>query len=229
MKRILFSLMLMSAAVATATLGQDTGDGGTGTPGASPTPTSTATSAPALTPQAQLSNAEILNFIHHVNNLEITESQEALGRLQGDQGRQFAQTLVTEHQANDQELFQLASNENVSILFFQPATYEAAVQNQLRSLSSADFEQVFLIHQRQTHERALQELNRMQGNITDTEIQAFVARTIQTIQNHINLAAGGTAASPSPSPTGSPTASPGTSPSPGSTGTPATGDNSPTG
>ena len=136
-----------------------------------------------------LNNSLVINFIHHINNKEIREGQEAGDRLQSVQARQFANHLVNAHQENEQKLLQLAAQKNITVGNFELATYEFTTQNQLRTLHGVSFDQGFLQIQKQGHQQVLQSLQLMLPSISDPNIVAFINKMIPTIQQHINQAA----------------------------------------
>jgi predicted outer membrane protein len=154
----------------------------TATPASSPTPTPTSTVA-----IADLASTEALNFIHHVNNLEIQENQEALSRLDGE-AQEYAETVISDHRASERDVLQVATEENVSIFSFQAATYELAAANELRTLTGDEFDSAFLEHQAEEHERALATLQSMRGSVTDPEVLALIDQTIPVFQKHLDQA-----------------------------------------
>lgn len=195
---------------------------------------------PALDPAsmaqaAELDRGEALNLIHHLNSLEIRQANEALGRLQNQQARAYAEMLITEHRANDNQLLALSETEQLTIYAFQPSTFEIATEDRLRALPAGEFDRGFLVAQAQGHYRGLQNLQQLEANVTDAEIRAAIVQARTAVQNHLNqavsllgqLAANPVASasplsspSPSTSPSASPSASPSSSPSPEPSATP---------
>ena len=159
-----------------------------------------------------LTAAEALNFLHHVNSLEIQEGQSAMANAQAQSTRAFAQTLVTDHRQNEQQVQKLAADKGVPIFVFQPATYEAAVDSLLLNLSGTSaFDEAFMQLEASTHQDVLHKLQSLEGQVNDPEIKSLISQTIPVVQHHIDLAS----ASPQPSGT-QPSSGPssGTTPSP---------------
>lgn len=219
MKRELITAYFLMAVAGAWALGQDEGTPD-GTPSPSPTssPETSPTASPSPSPEPasiaeQLNSAVVLNEIHHVNVSEIQSAQSAQGRLQRPDVQQFAQTLITDHQANEIRVQEVASSEGVTLLGFQQSTFEVAGENLLNNLSASEFDQGFLELQRLSHQRAIRDLQSMQSSITDAQVQSLVSDTITMMQQHLEQATSLlSSAGAQPSPTTSP--SPAASPSP---------------
>lgn len=203
MNKWLIVVSVFLAVVGGIAVGQDGGTGGAPGSSASPTPTASATAA-ALDPVANIGRAEAINLVHHINGLEVQTSQEALGRLQDQEARQFAQRMITEHQALEQQVVNLAAQEDVALFAFQPSTYESAEANRLRALSGNDYDRGYMEVQQQGHESALKDLQQAKDNVDDPEIQALLDQAITAVQQHLDQA-GQIQPEATPSPTSSPT------------------------
>lgn len=199
-------IFAVTLAFATGTLLAQT-DGG-GVPGAAqPTASPSPTESPGATDFfAELNKGAALNFIHHLNNVEIQQAQQALSRGQSEQLRQFAQALIDDHSANENRLQELANQEDVFLSGFQPSTYDQALSNALVNLPSAQFDQIFAQLSAQEHAAAIQDLQRMNAQVSDPEVQAYITQKVTELQAHQQqataLASGAVQPSPSPSPTG---------------------------
>ena len=189
---------------------------GGGVPGTVPTPEPTVSPTPTESPGAVSALSEInkdlaLNYIHHLNNTEIQHGQVGLSRAQSDQLSQYAQALITEHQANEERLQDLAVQEGVDLQGYQGSTYDFALLAQIQQLSSEEFDQIFAQLSAQEHGAAIQELQTFNGLVQDPEVKAYITQKITELQAHQQrataLASGALQPSPSPTPTG--TQSPG--------------------
>lgn len=139
-------------------------------------------------PIERLLEGAAANSIHHFNQLEIGEANEALARLKRAEVRKFARMLIQDHAANERALVKLAQSEAVALFLFQRATFEAAAEDQLRRLPFKEFDVGFLLVQLQGHARALQNLEMMMGMVRDPEIKAFIAATIPVVRRHLEEA-----------------------------------------
>jgi putative membrane protein len=213
----LFSVVVIFSGI--GALAQNASDG-TPTPTASPTEeAATPSASPSVaaaqpTAQERINNTVALNLLHHINRLEITQSQSAQSNLQTSSAQSYAQSLITEHQANEQQIQTLATQENVTIFGFQPSTYENALSAELSQTPAAEFDRAFLQAQIQGHDRALANVQQMQAIVTDAEVKAALTQAISVIQEHRNQAAAALA-SPGATPTtqAQPTETPSVEPS----------------
>lgn len=165
--------------------------------------TTTATPSPTTTPTAlQVQDAALrsqaINVLHHINSLEIQEAQQAQASLQSTGSQTFAQTLITDHQASEQQVLQLAGQQGITVYAFQPATYEAALDSQLATLVGTTlYDQAFLQGQVLGHQRALQNVQLIQGLVVDPQIKTLLNNAVTMIQKHRDEAAR-LAAAPNP-------------------------------
>jgi predicted outer membrane protein len=190
--------------------------------------TTTPTSSPSGGPSAidltaeltSLTNTEALNFLHHVNVLEINESEQALQEVTLPQAITLAQTMLTDSQQNEMQVQQLAAIKGVTLYMFQPATYEVAAEAQLATLSGTQYyDAAFASLELLNQQSALQTLQLMLNSVTDPDIKSLINQTIPVVQQHIQLAqavlsAEGVSTQPTASPSPSPSASVSPSPSP---------------
>jgi hypothetical protein len=143
--------------------------------------------------------------------------------VQSQNALTLAQSLVTDHQANEQEVTQLATKKGIVLYPVQPTNVEVAQDNFLSKQTGASYDQVFLLIQKQSHQDSVNRLQGLSSEVTDPDIKDLVNQTLTIEQKHLGLA-GGTAPQPSPSPTASaspspsPSVSPSVSPSPGPSG-----------
>ena len=130
----------------------------------------------------------VLNFIHYVNQGEITEANDALQRLTTPGAKSFAQTMIADHQQSEQQVSQLATQKGLTLYDYQPSTVDMAADAQLQNVPDANFDQAYLNMQLMDHQKALQDIKLLQTQVTDTDLQALITQTIPVIQKHIDLA-----------------------------------------
>ena len=166
---------------------QTTGDWSSGTmPSGSMPGVSGTTQRPVGTSDelTRLNVIAALYFIHHLNNLEMMQAREAMDRLETQEARNYAQTLINDHETLDQQVVQVATEKNVTLMSFQPSNFEVAINTQLKMLTGTDFERGFFQIQEQCHERALQALEQMRTTITDPQVMSLITQTIPVIERH---------------------------------------------
>jgi predicted outer membrane protein len=195
-QKLVIALLTVAGAVGVKSFAQTNMPMAGAQPGTvSPTPAATAspatTSSPgALQVQAAVLNSQAINVLHHINNLEIQEATQAQANLQNTGSQTYAQMLITDHQASEQQVQQLAAQQGISLYVFQPATYETALDSQLTALAGTTiFDQAFLQGQVLGHQRALENVQLLQGLVVDPQIKTLLNNAVTTIQRHRDEAA----------------------------------------
>lgn len=146
------------------------------------------TSADFSTMMVTVNHDTVLNFLHQANTGEITGANNALQRLQNPQARNFAQTMITDHQQGEEQVVQLANQKGLPLYSYQPSTVEVAEDSELQQMASENFDMAYLQIALVDHQRVLQDLKLFREKVTDSDIQNLVNQTIAVIQKHIDLA-----------------------------------------
>ncbi|HEX2639815.1 MAG TPA: DUF4142 domain-containing protein, partial [Pyrinomonadaceae bacterium] len=118
---------------------------------------------------------------------EVQLSNLALQKTQSEAVRQFAQQMVTDHTAANNELMQLASSKNVTL----PTTMDSkhqSIMTKLQGRSGADFDRDYMKAMVDDHEKAVKLFTEQSQKGTDTDAKAFAAKTLPTLQNHLQMA-----------------------------------------
>jgi putative membrane protein len=152
-----------------------------------------------------MTDANVAAVAHAANMDEIQTSQVALQRSQNAQVRQFAQMMITEHTAVDQQMMQMLQARNMTPQPNAPA--QAAMQAtratvaSLSARSGMDFDRAYMTHQVNAHRWTLTSLDQtLIPSTRDPEMKAFlttrvrpaVAMHLETAQR-INASMGGSA------------------------------------
>jgi putative membrane protein len=120
--------------------------------------------AASITPAFEVEGARhLLEHIHHINQMEISQAQLALQKTQSPQVRQYAERMVREHQALDQRLMTIAKEQGVNVGQFKPINNAQqriqdlgqAVNKSLQELEGALFDQQYLATQVAQHDFAI--------------------------------------------------------------------------
>jgi putative membrane protein len=152
-----------------------------------------------------MTDANVAAVAHAANMDEIQTSQVAIQRSQNAQVRQFAQMMITEHTAVEQEMMRMLQAKNMTP---QPnAVAQAAMQAtratvaNLSQRSGMDFDRAYMMHQVQAHRWTLTSLDQsLIPSTRDPEMRTFlstrvrpgVAMHLGTAQR-INASVGGSA------------------------------------
>jgi len=118
---------------------------------------------------------------------EVALGNLALQRAQSDSVKQFAQQMVTDHTAANTELTQLAAGKNVTLPTALDAKHQAMV-DKLSKLSGADFDREYMKMMVNDHEKAVKMFQDQSQKGTDADAKAFAAKTLPTLQSHLQLA-----------------------------------------
>jgi putative membrane protein len=154
---------------------------------------------------AAMTDANVAAVAHASNMDEIQTSEVALRRSQNAQVRQFAQMMITEHTAVDQEMMRMLQAKNMTPQPNAPAqaamqATRATVAN-LSQRSGMDFDRAYMTHQVNAHRWTLTSLDQsLIPSTRDPELKEFlttrvrpgVATHLETAQR-INASVGGSA------------------------------------
>ena len=152
---------------------------------------------------SMMTDANVAAVAHASNMDEIQTSQLALQRSQNAQVRQFAQMMVTEHTAVDQQMMQMLQAKGMTPQPNQPAQAAMqATQATVASLSQRtgmDFDRAYMMHQVAAHRWTLTSLDQSLIPATrDDQMKAFLRTRVRpAVAMHleqamrINAAVGG--------------------------------------
>jgi putative membrane protein len=143
---------------------------------------------------------------------EVEMGRLASQRAAADPVRQFAQRMVTDHGAANQELLQLAQRKSVTLPQEMDAAHRAAM-DRLATLSGAAFDQAYMSEMMRDHQQAVALFSRQAQQGQDPEVRAWAAKTLPTLQEHQRMAYdihSRIAQAPAPPPPPAPAASPAT-------------------
>jgi putative membrane protein len=161
-----------------------------GTPGAPGAPPSVATEPTPAPAAPAMSDAEVLGVLRAVHQSEVKAGELAAGKATSPEVRQFAQTIVTEHQQADQQLVSAApvppSPGPLSQLIEQQVK---AVLEKLGSASGPAFDQSFIQSQVQMHEQVLQVIEaQLLPSAQSPEVRQLAESTKQSVAQHLQTA-----------------------------------------
>jgi putative membrane protein len=101
--------------------------------------------------------------------------------------QQFGQRMVTDHTKANEELMALAQLKDISV----PAEIDEQHQETVETLSKmqgSQFDREFMRHMVKDHEKVVQLFSTVSQESQDAEIKAFAAKTLPTLQEHLQLA-----------------------------------------
>jgi putative membrane protein len=118
---------------------------------------------------------------------EVMLSETALQRSQNEEVRAFAQQMITDHTAANNELKQLATTKSITL----PAsvnTKQQATLTKLNSMSGADFDREYMKTMVKDHEKMVKLFEKTSERATDTEAKTFAGKTLPSLQSHLTAA-----------------------------------------
>lgn len=115
-----------------------------------------------------------------------------LGRLAAQQGasdavKQFGQRMVDDHSKANTELASLASSKGMTLPTAVDDKHRADV-TKLSAMSGADFDRAFAKMMLKDHQKAVDLFEKQSTKGADADLKAFAAKTLPTLQEHLQMA-----------------------------------------
>ena len=118
---------------------------------------------------------------------EVMLGNLALQKSQNEQVKSFAQQMVADHTTANGELATLAQSKSVA-LPTEPSAKQKSAVDKLNGMSGMDFDKAFMKQMVKDHEAAVKLFSRESERGTDADTKAFAAKTLPTLQNHLQMA-----------------------------------------
>ena len=115
-----------------------------------------------------------------------------LGKLAAEQGnsnsiKDFADHMVTDHSAANDELEKLAKKKRIT-LPPGPSAKQKTLYNRLSALSGSAFDRAYIQAMIEDHQKAVAEFTGASNNASDPDIKEFASHTLPTIADHLKMA-----------------------------------------
>lgn len=120
---------------------------------------------------------------------EVQSSELALERAQGDEVKAFAQMMVTDHTANNEELKATAEAEGLSV----PTEITGAAAENMETVSGTEgdaFDGVYVERQTAAHEAAIQLYERYVEAGDNEALKAYAEKSLPVLNQHLEHAQG---------------------------------------
>lgn len=119
-------------------------------------------------------------------------AEVALGRLAQQrasdaQVKSFGERMVQDHGKANDELSKIAAGKGVAVPT-APSRGQQRDADRLGKLSGAEFDRAFMKHMVDDHKKAVAAFQRASTSAKDGELKAFAARTLPTLQQHLQMA-----------------------------------------
>lgn len=118
---------------------------------------------------------------------EIALSNAALTKSSNEEVKQFAQKLIDDHTAAGDELKTIAAAKSVTLPTEIDGKHKAAAEK-LEGLSGAEFDMEYIKWMVKDHEKAVSAFQKEADKGKDPEAKAFAAKTLPTLQGHLDMA-----------------------------------------
>lgn len=118
---------------------------------------------------------------------EIGLSNVALTKSTNEEVKQMAQKMIDDHTAAGDELKTLAASKNVTLPTEMDSKHKAAM-TKLEGLSGAEFDMEYVKWMVKDHENAVSMFKKESEKGKDAEAKAFAAKTLPTLQGHLDMA-----------------------------------------
>lgn len=121
------------------------------------------------------------------NLAEIQTAQLAETKTKREAVKRFAERLVKDHTAANQQLMQIAQQKGITL----PTTPTDAQQQEYAKLQGETghmFDRDYLASEVQDHKEMLQAFQTESQSGTDTDLKAFATQTIPVLQQHLSIA-----------------------------------------
>ena len=120
---------------------------------------------------------------------EVEMSKLAQTKATNPEVKKFAQMMVSDHTKANTELKSLAKAKSVA-LPAELSSSHAAVFDELKGLSGADFDRTYVSEMVEDHEADVQLFEDQAKDDSDPEAKAFAASTLPTLRKHLEMIQG---------------------------------------
>jgi len=132
-------------------------------------------------------DAGFLNAISRGNVAEVKLAKLAEQNASSDRVKDYARTLIKDHQANEDQLKTLAKDKNLSLATDvddkQQATYD-----RLSKLNGADFDKAYIKDMISDHENDIDLAKEFSKHGQDNDVKSFADQLTPKLQEHLRMA-----------------------------------------
>lgn len=117
---------------------------------------------------------------------EVELGKLASTKAQNADVKKFAQMMVADHGKANTELKALATKKGVTLPTELDAKHKSTM-TELQGLSGAAFDKAYIAGQLADHEKTVKMFQAQAQNATDPDVKAFAAKTLPTLQEHLEM------------------------------------------
>jgi putative membrane protein len=140
--------------------------------------------APATAPSPQ----EFAQTVAASDAFEIQASQLAAQKATRADVKEFARTMVNDHQTRARELTRLAPRMELTAPTPELTAEQRSNLDALRTATGAAFDEAYLDQQVAAHRAAVSAFETFANNATDSELRQWASATLPKLQQHLSRA-----------------------------------------
>jgi putative membrane protein len=118
---------------------------------------------------------------------EVELGQLAEQKAASPQVKEFARTMVSDHTQANQDLQQIAQQQNLN-LPKRPGKKEREEAQRLKKLSGAAFDKQYMTHMVQDHRKDISEFQRESASGKDPALKSYAQKYLPVLQKHLQMA-----------------------------------------
>jgi putative membrane protein len=130
---------------------------------------------------------QFLKQAAHAGTAEVKLGAMAKEQAASPEVQQFGQRMITDHTKANEELMALAQVKDISVSTEMDKQHRETVET-LSKMQGSQFDREFMRHMVKDHEKAVHLFSTASQESQDAEIKAFAAKTLPTLQEHLQLA-----------------------------------------
>ncbi len=118
---------------------------------------------------------------------EVQLGKLAVDKASSEDVKKFGQTMIDDHSKANDELKQIAAAKGINLPDSLDSKHQATY-DRLSKLSGAAFDQAYMKDMVADHKADVAEFRKESTKATDPEVKAFAAKTLPTLEHHLELA-----------------------------------------
>ena len=104
-----------------------------------------------------------------------------------DQVKQFGARMVEDHSKANDDLKQVASSKGITLPIDLDAKHKAKM-DKMQKLSGAQFDRAYMDDMVADHKEDVAEFKKQASSGKDSDVKAFAAKTLPTLEDHLKMA-----------------------------------------
>lgn len=137
---------------------------------------------------ADMTKGDVLNDLHHADQMEIHMGKLAQEKGSTEDMRNYGKRLVSDDQDNDMQVMDLAAKEGVTLQVTESGVLDKIEVKHLRGLSGSAFDQKFAKLMIDAHKKDIAKMESAQKSPLPDDVRKLVVNTVPTLQKHLEMA-----------------------------------------